>query len=212
MSPNRVRPCWFVRVVYWIGMTVVFGLGLYYSWSRRYRRLRQPGWEGHVEKRLTVRAVLDRIRERKWRQDGLSELGDAIGFPRFFDEASDEERSSLGQDCDEYGIFSLDAGRDGLELKGETFRPVGFLSVIGCQGWRRFWKQKGHNVAVFQGEPRFGGEVQGEYYHLGNWGFLGPFDQVDDLCEMIARRMDSHLMGYSLVDGDLDLLEWRFLA
>jgi hypothetical protein len=125
-------------------------------------------------------------------------------------------REVSGRDCDEFGMWYLAVGREGLKVvtareivdgheRLTEFRvidPVGLAQVLmvevhedGSEEWG------GHNVAVF----RLPGE--GRLVHLSNWGYYAGrdgngYESMYDLSLSVAKSY-RWLMGWSIVGPDL---------
>ena len=271
MSDEK-RPNWWTTLGYRIGMWIVLKHKWYYRWSRFHRMADtvQRDYKGHVPLRSTVKEVEDFMDQKEWLKDSTWEFGDAVGQPRYFEEASETKaRSPLrgalyvagaililgaavglaiavspwalflllpalvlffmgwrlaraevaGRDCDEFAVWCLDAGRDGLGYPvggiPTTLYPVGLAQILyvevkddGSEVWG------GHNVAVF----RYGSPVDGEedaLFHLSNWGFYAgriasPYDHASatgyKTMEALAYSVSKswrYLMGWSIIGADL---------
>ena len=83
--------------LYKIGITISLSWGLYFVWTKIYRFIWQRKYKGDVEVRNTVKDLLEKIHQRKWTKDTWRELGDAISYPRYFEEVG--ESGNLGNDC-----------------------------------------------------------------------------------------------------------------
>jgi len=105
--------------IYRIGLWILHRAGLYVSFSRLvYRRLpRQRKYRGQVNPVYNFEDLRAFIRTKSWKKDTIYELGDAIAWPRYFEEAPDEEVT--GRDCDEFAVWILDACRCGLDCSGD---------------------------------------------------------------------------------------------
>lgn len=182
-----------VKLLVRVGCWLVFRLGLYYHWSRIYRAIWQRRFRGDVRPRRTLAELQDIIRFKTWKRDLAFELGDAIGWPRFFEFASDDTK--LGRDCDEYAIWICNASREGIEHKGERLAPAGIASTVWPVGNR----VKGHNVAILMNDRL-------KLYHCSNahrGRLFGPFDHELDVAFHIAGMASTRPLAFNLRSSDL---------
>ena len=184
-------------VVFFATVAVAVRARCYYLWSRCYRWLRERGYAGHVRYRGSVDECIKAMLGFQWRADGPRQLWDAIGYPRHLEEVGEG-------DCDEFAVWWLDAGRNGLvDDKGRKWLPVGLLTCFGAR----------HNVALFAllnaglGPDFFkvgnSDRYTQEIAHASNWGWFDGFGSLDDLARGVAARMGKEPLCYSLVSPDL---------
>lgn len=202
------RPNWIVRALYFLQYVLCLKWGLYYLWSRVYRRLHENAYKGSVPTGSTLAVLQRRMQRFDWERDGLKTLGDAIGYPRHLEETGKG-------DCDEFAAWWCDAGRDGFkDSSGREWEPVGILTVTGAQ----------HNVAIFahvemtdrvhsmeQNDgylvPTVSMVFRGiDYAHVSNWFGGCLFDglrSVNEIAWDVANRSGALPMAYCLVSPDL---------
>lgn len=184
---------WLKKLVYRIGFTLFLDWGLYYTWSRLFRFLRQRKYKGDVPIRKTLREISDFMDTREWKKDTWREFGDAIGYPRYFEEVGHE--GMFGLDCDEHSIWILNTAREGMEYKGHIWYPVGLLTVV----WQKGKKLPGHNVGLF----RCFENNKVNFAHFSNWGFfIVPHSTYEVVAFDVARDKGT-LMGWRLTSSDL---------
>jgi len=199
-----------MNLIYRVGLFFLLYLGLYFWWSRNiYRKSKlQRGFEGHVRPRHTHYDLRNVIRSKEWRKDTiLHELGDAIGWPRYFEEGT----RIAGRDCDEFAVWILDAARDEfVDDNGRSYAPVGLLTVL----WRVGWKAKGHNVALLKSEDDDWETPL--YWHCSNWrnGHLyGPFPSPRVAAANVASLAEHPPLAWSLRTADLKKrIDYRFVG
>ena len=182
-----------------LGAWLMLRCGVYYLWSRLLRALPpRRRYRGHVLALHTVDQILSVFRARTWTPDRWYELGDSINWPRAFEAHSG--------DCDEYAVYALDAGRDGLRDPLERpLVPVGLLTT----SYIRRGKIAGHNVALFS-------LPSGALVHLSNWGYYDQGGSGFPTCEAcaldVASRIRALPVAFAVVTAELDrLLLYRSL-
>lgn len=205
------RPNWIVCALYFLQYVLCLKWGLYYLWSRVYRRLHESAYRGNVPTGSTLAVLQRRMQRFEWEKDDLKTLGDAIGYPRHLEETGKG-------DCDEFAAWWCDAGREWFtDSSGREWHPIGILTVTGAQ----------HNVAVMSlATSIFGGEAPNglplpgpdffevghpgfftqEVAHVSNWFGGRLFDglrSVNEIAWNVADRCGSLPMAYCLVSPDL---------
>lgn len=166
--------------LYKIGITISLSWGLYFLWTKIYRFIWQRKYKGNVAARETLNELIETLNKRKWTKDTWRELGDAISYPRYFEEVG--EKGILGNDCDDHAIWALNAAREGFSDGEDTYMPEGLFTVT----WNAGKGLSGHNVALFKCV------TPGKEYdlaHLSNWGFYKYSDRTYEfVAKDIARR------------------------
>jgi len=179
------------------GLIISLSWGLYFFWTRIYRFLRQRKYKGPVAVRHSLEELRAEIRKHEWKKDTWRELGDAISYPRHFEEVG--HLSKLGNDCDDFSIWCLDAAREGFEDTGLKWMPLGLMSVV----WKEGKKLSGHNVAVF---VAYDGDVV-RLAHMSNWrnGHMYWINEsvYGGIALDVARAMGKPLAGWRLTSPDL---------
>lgn len=186
-------------------------LGVYYWWSRVYRRIYGGKYAGVVlptcrdltDLRLAVAMI-------RWRADGIMELGDAISTARM---AWGRHEEGVGSDdCDDIAAFSADRLEDMASRPGpyaEDVAEIGDIRILTVS-WRvSGLKSGGHNVCLFShreaGGPARWGYISNWYDGNPRLGFASPLDVVADVLAG-ADRPDP--LGAAVVTTDLRLEKW----
>ena len=109
--------------------------------------------------------LLDFFKQCEWVPDRWWQLLDQISKPEKFYET---QRG----DCDEYAVFAgaVMSDKNCILLSVQWYNPKG-------EGF--FKKFSGHNVCVWR-------EANG-YWHIGNWGIMGPFATQEKLIASIVQ-------------------------
>jgi hypothetical protein len=184
---------------FWVHLWLTISLkwGLYFWWSRLRRRMgSQRKWRGDVPARRTLEEIRAVIRTKEWKQDTVWELGDAIYYPRYFEEAEGDEVT--GRDCDEYGVWVLNTARNGIEANDGLLlvpRGLGTITYYDDEGVR------GHNVAVLA-PP---GSLT-KFYHCSNSGqgrLYGPYSGMDTVAKSVALQFGCTMLAWNLQTADL---------
>lgn len=180
-----------------IGLVISLSWGLYFLWTRIYRFLWQRKYRGHVDKRNALEELREVIRNREWKKDGWRELGDAISYPRYFEEVG--SKSKLANDCDDFSIWCLDAARKTIMSDGLKWMPEGLMSIV----WKDGWKLSGHNVAVFKA---YDGDAV-KIAHMSNWRnghlYIMKNSTYEGVALDVVKTKDKSLVGWRLTSPDL---------
>lgn len=171
---------WYYRLWCWLTLRC----GLYYAWSRLWRRLFLRRYAKPVEARQTVdECVAIASNSMLWSEDRLADGWDVIAYARKLEE------SGKG-DCDEHAAWWLEAGRDGLQDSwGEWWFPVGLLTVS--------WGNGGHNVALFRKLNPF------HTAYGSNDRFICGGTNYHSIASEIAAKYYKLPLAYCLVSADL---------
>ena len=161
---------------------------LYLCWSLLYRKVwhREYKWVP-VKDSISIREALEAMRSLVWVRDGKRELFDAVGHPGWVQHCINEVQAGRGQprgalDCDEFAVWaaaSLDIRRNPIVYQQTWCAKKGL--ALG-----------GHHVCVFQ--DRAGGNL----FHIGNWGYAGPFNSLEELGKQMCDAVDAIPVSWAL--------------
>jgi hypothetical protein len=137
------------------------------------------------------------LRLLTWTADGPRELWDAVASPHWVQHCINlrmaaQPQPKGGLDCDEFAEWAA------LAI---TSRYMPYCLNV-------FWKTKGggfngHHVCVYM--------LRGdEYYHIGNWGKLGPYDSESSLIrDILIRTNAEYLVGWAVWEPrTMELRRW----
>jgi hypothetical protein len=186
-----------INLVFRIGYFFMWKCRVYLVWSKIYRWVYHRQYK-HVKllHDLNAHIVEHLLKKLTWTKDGPRELWDAIGSPHWVEYCLDEiTRTNIqpygSLDCDEFAVWAACALKD-------EFRPIVF-NVF----WRNGDGFGGHHICVFR-------NISG-YYHIGNWGKVGPFPTQLTAVEDVVKRKDGKIIGWAMFDPmKLNLLDWGF--
>lgn len=173
---------------------ILFGWGIYLWWSKRYRRIYQAGYT-LLPGTNTLDAVVAKIKLLKWTKDGARELWDAVGSPKWVQYCVDQIKAGHGQpegslDCDEFAVYA------------SALLPTGYDPIV----LNVVWADKGmlgHHVCMYRLDD-------GKYYHLGNWGNMGPFESPSAVVLDVVKKGhgENTLVGWARFTHDLVLRDY----
>lgn len=206
------------RIIRWLAV-VGHTIGIYGAWSRLWR-WGERKW-GHYPPLKAPASVMQLVNQAKaaanlWLADEWFRLWDATSLPGRL-QARIENREGIGGscDCDEFAVWCAERLRL-LDLVYGSKAPeaVGerrMLQVV----WRSpAGKLVAHHVCAFQWLPPLEererrGILGMRWWHVGNWGLFGPFEDMAGAVEDIARtRLGGTVISAWHCDPDT-LKDWR---
>ena len=187
-----------IKKFFWkIGLIISLEWGLYFLWTKIYRFLRQRKYKGNVPVRTTLKQMREKIRARTWKRDSWRELGDAISYPRYFEEVG--ENSELGNDCDDFSIWALNAGRENITHNNLSWTAEGLFTVVWIEDdGKKTATLTGHNVALFKTFEN-GKSILG---HVSNWRNGHIYEFSESTYEQVAQHI-------AFEAGNKKLVAWR---
>ncbi len=168
------------------------------TWSKLYRLLwqRDHAFWLELDSNLSISEAEEKIALVRWQPDTGKELWDACGSPnwvqyviRQLQEGDIQPTGSL--DCDDFAVWCCNV----LDKK---YMPC-ILSVSWLSGSGEIL---GHAVCLCK-------RKDGLLFHMGNWGTIHGFLHLKSLCnDMLKRAKGKELLGWSLIDADLKIIDW----
>lgn len=197
MKPLVKAYAFVIRVLYFL----VHKLRIYPTWAKVYQWLHQRRYlDTSLPKNLTPIEAQIKMDKLRWRPDKAKEAWDAVGSAGWVQHCLNKIESGKPQpdgalDCDDFAAWAI-------KTIGSKYYPKFF-----GQGWHAknrngtdSFKIQGHAVCVIQDE-------KGKFFHCGNWGINGPYDNLTDASLDIIRRVDGgSAFAWCLYDKNMKLI------
>jgi len=148
---------------------------------------------------ITPRAAQDKMDKITWKKDTWREAWDSVGAPQWVQHCLNEIEEGKTQpegalDCDDFACWAakvIDAEYEPYFF-GQGWAPI----VDGVVGF----KTTGHAICVVKSP------VEGELWHCGNWGLIGPFSTLRDVSVQLFGNQGVPI-AWCLYTADMKLIK-----
>lgn len=157
-------------------------------WHKKYRKSHD------VAPYLTTEEATEKMKLLTWTKDSVKELWDSVGDPCWVQHAIAEIELGNKQpegslDCDDFSVWAANSVLD-------KYDPV-----IWIFSWVSDNKLMGHAMCLCH--------LDGEYFHIGNWGPSRNFSCLREACEDILTKYDdSSPIGWALLTKNIWPIAW----
>jgi len=141
---------------------------------------------------LSADEASDHMEALTWTKDAVQELWDSMGTAHWVQHCLNEIDAGRGQpegalDCDDFSAWAV------AVLDPKLKPQIWCLSWVLPEG-----DIKGHAMCM-------GRDVEtDEYFHVGNWGYMGPFGSFDAMVRATLKRAGAQdIVAWATLSGDL---------
>ena len=176
-----VRKCYRLRRWWWATWSHIY----IWLFQRKYAHVPLPT-------DLTPLEVAAEMRVIKWTKDGTKELGDSIGSAEWFqyllnvvNETKEQPKGAV--DCDNFAMWAY-------KVLDQKYAPY-----LLCLSWR---DEDGglHGHCVCGGV----GPESGEFFHVGNWGYMGGHASLGALLRATVKRAKgTGIIAWAILNDNL---------